>query len=448
MPNPPAARLPNPAAARLPNPAAARLPNPAAAHMPDPPATQAQTRAGPGLQALATPGIHLHVLLVALCLAVAACGGHLGGSLASGRAGAEPSPTERYVASLRLAALGRVETRGGLDEMAAEHFRAAYRKHPAVEHLVAAAKAAERGKLFAEAHDSMRRALQHELVPDDRVRAEQEVARLEALVPPALVRVTVQVAPEGARVELTRQNGGSSPKASRGYDRLVLGSGWVFLQAGTWAVHSTNRGYQSELQTIQLQADGGELVAVALQLEDTGPQLADPARPKGTRPEELLGPDENKTPELQGPVVEFNMDTKPKRSAVHTWGPLGLSVLGVVAVGGGGWFGFQAAQNGLAASDLGNQKLSKAQYDSDLSFYVGAAQSNAELANYAFIGGGALLALGSVWWWLAPSAKTADDAVAPKMAGAARRPSTLAAIARRLPVPTVVPHGFGLHWSF
>ncbi len=383
-------------------------------------------------------------------LTLVGCGGATGGTLATGRPGGEGSPTERYVASLRLSALGRVEARGGLDEVAAEHFRAAYRKHPAVEYLLAAARSAERAKLYAEAHDALRQALLHELPPDERARTDQEVARLEPLVPPGLVRVTVQVIPEGARVELSRQQPGDPPRdpklAGRGYDRVVLGTGWVFLQPGTWAVHSTARGYQSELQTVTLQPDGAELVAVALSVEDTGPQLADP-RPRQKRPDDGTLPDDRKTPEPEGPVVQFNMDKTPKRSAAHTWGPLGLSVLGVAGIGAGGWFGFQAAQNGLAANDLVNQKLPKSQYDAQLGEHVTSAQDNARLANYAFIGGGALVALGTLWWWLAPEDKPQDDP-GPKLGASAGAQPSLARALRQPPKVTLQPQGFGLHWSF
>jgi len=391
-------------------------------------------------------------------LALGACGGATGGSLATSRPGGEGSPTERYVASLRLAALGRVEARGGLDEVAAEHFRAAYRKHPAVEYLLAAARSAERAKLYAEAHDALRQALLHVLPADERARTDQEVARLEPLVPPGLVRVTVQVAPEGARVELSRQQPGDPKEAGRSFDRVVLGTGWVFLQPGTWAVHSTAKGFQSELQTVTLQPDGAELVSVALHVEDTGPQLADP-RPRAKRPDEALQPDGAKPQEPEGPVVQFNMDRTPKRSAAHTWGPIGLSVVGVAGIGAGGWFGFQAAQNGLAANDLISQKLPKAQYDTQLGEHVTKAQDNARLANYAFAGGGALVALGTLWWWLAPDDKPKDE-VAPKLGtgpggraaigGVAKRsglPSIVRAL-RRPPAVALQPNGFGLHWSF
>lgn len=391
-------------------------------------------------------------LCLSLLLALTTgCGGQTGGSLAAGRSGAEISPTERYVQSLRLAALGRVESRGGEDEMASEHFRAAYRKHELADYLLQAAKSAEHAKLYAEAHDSMRRVLLHDLAAEDRSRAEAEVARLAALVPPGLVRVAVQVAPEGARVELTRQQPGELRRdgknpAGRPYDRLVLGSGWVFLAPGTWAVYSAAKGYQSELQTLNLAPDSAELVAVSLQVEDTGPQLADPTRPKGAKkPDEEIGPDEKKPPEPEGPVVQFNMDTTPKRSKVHTYGPMGLSVLGVAALGAGGWFGYQAVQNGQAANDLTSQGLSKTQYDSDLQFYLAAAQSNAQRSNYAFIGGGALVALGTLWWWLAPT-ESADSGPAKAVLHLPAPRSPLRAVS----APTVLPaaSGLQLHWSF
>ncbi len=399
--------------------------------------------------------LRIALVLVVLIL-TSACGGQTGGTLATGRLNTEGSPTERYAASLRLAALGRVELRAGADEMAAEHFKAAYRKHPHPDYLLAAARAAEKAKLYAEAHDALRRAQDHDLAADERSRVAAELVRLEPLVPPGLVRVTVQVQPEGARVELTRQMPGEPAKgagaAARSFDRVVLGTGGVFLQAGTWAVYSTARGYQSELQTVQVAPDGGEFVAVALGLEDTGPQLAEPVKSRIKKPDGVGVPEDKKVPEPDGPVVEFGMTTKPKRSSIHTWGPLVSSALGVVAVGAGGWFGFQATQNGADANDLQAQGLSKAAYDSDFAFYRQQTESNAQLANYAFIGGGALVAIGSLWWMLAPSADAAaDEGPKPKMTDAGSASRSLIAQGRsgwRPPTLVVLPTGAGLSWTF
>ena len=385
--------------------------------------------------------------LVVSFVAVAGCGGQTGGTLATGRLNTEGSPTERYSASLRLAALARVELRAGADEMAAEHFKAAYRKHPHADYLLAAAKAAEKAKLYAEAHDALRRCQTHDLPAEERARVTAEIARLAPLVPPQLIRVTVQVQPDGARVELTRQLPGESAKVvgngARPFDRVVLGTGGVYLAAGMWAVYSTAKGYQSELQTVQVAPDGGEFVAVALAVEDTGPQLADPLRSKLKKPEDGLNPDDKKPPEPEGPVVEFGMAKTPKRSSVHTWGPLVASALGVVAVGAGGWFGFQATQNGAQANDLHNQGLSKADYDSNFAFYRQQTESNAQLANYALIGGGTMLAIGTLWWMLAPSQDaTPNDGAAPKLTEATPK------FPLALPRLTLAPGGAGLAWTF
>lgn len=364
------------------------------------------------------------------------CGGGLS-DVSLGKPEPEVATPARYAAALRLAALARVEARAGSDEVAAEHFRAAYRKYPDVGFLLAYARSAERAKLYAEAHDALRRALTHALADDEKTRINNEVERLQPLVPAGLVRVAIQVSPEGARVELTRQQAGAAgrdPKKNgpgRTVDRVVLGTGWLFLQPGSWAIYSTAKGYQSDLSSLQVTPEGAELVAVGLSPEDAGPQFADTTRPKVVRQE---GPDlEPKKPE-EGPVVEFQAPARPSRSRIHSIGPVVVSALGVLAVGAGGYFGWQATEqakqaNALLPSDSG--------YHDDFATFRTSVNNNAMLANYAFIGGGALVGLGTLWWLLAPSKTTA----------AADRPSGAPVAARLLPAVQLTPSGVALNWK-
>lgn len=263
------------------------------------------------------------VALPAVLLAsLAGCGG----SSEQLRLGAEtiadePRP-QRYAAALRLAAVARVEARAGLDELAAEHFRAAYRKHEDAAFLLAGAVAAERARLYAEASDMLREALTHELPKEQRNKAESDLARVAPQVPAGLVRVPIHVAPEGARVELTRSEPGQVRPAGSKPDRVVLVSGWVFLQPGTWSIYSTARGYQPELQTVKVVRSGSSNVQVALRPEDRGPSVADPTRPSRddrsvavpgpTAPDEEPGTDLSDASDTPEPAPKPEPKPRPK----------------------------------------------------------------------------------------------------------------------------------------
>lgn len=419
------------------------------------------------------------VLTAAVAALLAACSGAQSeGPLP--RPQADVATPARYAAALRLAAVARVEARAGSDEMAAEHFRAAYRQFADATFLVAYAQSAERAKLHAEAYDALRRALDHSLSDEERLAVGREVERLRALVPPGLVRVAIQVEPAGTRVELSRAqaDGPGSPAAA---ERIVLGSGIVFLPAGPWTAYSVAKGYQSELRTLHVQPDGGDWLAIALASEDAAPPLggapaptavaasiavqpaaatARPAAPKEA-PRVAVPPAESKvqaeaktsaapprpvessrapvrpaqptSPTLAPAATATAAAAPPPRkgpSAVHKWGPIATSALGVLALGAGGLFGMQAIANADAANGLRDQGLSKADYTSQFAFYREATVSDAAMANTAWISGGVLLAAGTVWWLLAP-----------------KRPAlTMATLPAALPVASQSPAGTAPIW--
>lgn len=449
---------------------------------------------------------------VALPAVVLASLAGCGGSGEQVRLGAEtiadePRP-QRYAAALRLAAVARVEARAGLDELAAEHFRAAYRKHEDAAFLLAGAVAAERARLYAEASDMLREALTHELPKEQRSKAESDLARVAPQVPAGLVRVPIHVAPEGARVELTRSEPGQVRPAGSKPDRVVLVSGWVFLQPGTWSIYSTARGYQPELQTVKVVRSGASNVQVALRPEDRGPSVADPTRPSrddrsvavpgptppeddvGTdvsdasdapdpspkpepkpRPEPIAKPEPKPEPEPkpvvvkkpkpkpadpdptepgldpgEGPTVELDVAYGPQ--GVHKWGPYATAGLGVALLGAGGFFGYTAQQSGQEASDLGNQNLSPAAYDSQFGKLVQQAEDQALFANLAFAGGGLLLAAGTAWWWFAPVATPPR----PKATGTGKDAAGAGALAPKgaswAPQVLASPQSLGFRWDF
>lgn len=329
--------------------------------------------------------------------------------------------------------------------------------HPLAEFLLAYAKSAERGKLYAESHEALRRALTHQLSTEERALVTADLARLQPMVPPGLVRVAVQVAPAGARLELTRQLPGAKVEdprkagAARTWDRVVLASGGIYLPAGTYAVYATARGYQSEMQTLQVAREGAELIAVALAAEEAGPQLAERNRhiTKPPEPEDKL--EDKHQPEVQGPVVEFGVQRKAGRSAIHTWGPLGSSALGVLAIGLGGYFGWQVTQQAAEANALTGQGLSKDDYQASLDYYKDQARSTRDLTNYSFIGGGVLLAAGTLWWALAPSSRStaasgSDQAATPRTAPAGILDAAVQVL--HAPQVNVSPSGMALQWTF
>ncbi|MSP90904.1 MAG: hypothetical protein EXR79_03725 [Myxococcales bacterium] len=332
----------------------------------------------------------------------------------------DSSQSTRQARAQRLAALARVEARAGIDDVAAEHFRAAYRQHPDAEHLIAAAQSWERAKRYAEAHESVLRALGHALPDAERARLDAEVMRLRGLVPAGLVKVAVQVRPEGTRVVLT-QVGKDSGEAIQ---RTVLGTGHIWLQPGLWNVESSAKGFQSHLMTFQSGGADGELLAVVLKPEEQGPVLVQtqpeggaPVAPKpevahtggdgkGVGPESIAGVEPERPPPREpGPVVELGYGApRPQRSVLSRYGPLVLSALGVGALGGGGYFGWAATQSAADANALtGGEKDYKTQLD-DLKVQ---AADRVFLANASFGAGGALLVAGTLWWALQPASRAA-----------------------------------------
>ncbi|MSP93568.1 MAG: hypothetical protein EXR79_17545, partial [Myxococcales bacterium] len=314
------------------------------------------------------------------------------------------SAATRYAAALRQAALARVEAHAGIDELAAEHYRAAYRQHPEMTFVLAQAQAAERAGLYAEAHNAASRALMHRMPDAQRAEMDSEVKRLAGLVPQDLHRVAVQVAPDGARVELrlvmpvtggakSALAAGAKPEAllrDSGPDRTVLTSGGIWLKAGTWSVESSARGYQSELRTIQV-GRGGELLTVALKPDETGPALAVSRKRPSAQIEPQPGPktvpdvvrkvlsefepgaEPKLQPKLDGPIVKFGYDEPPSRSALARVGPIATSMLGVAALGVGGYFGYQATTNAATVNAL---EPNVKGYAANFTFYKGLIDDN------------------------------------------------------------------------
>lgn len=209
--------------------------------------------------------IALPVLFLSFC-ALVACGGAAATVETSGRLDADGlTGPERYAQAVRLASLARVEARAGLQQLAAEHWRAATRLGGEPIWVVEQAEAQERARLYAEAGETATRALARDLNPAEKQRVEQLLARVTPQIPPGLVRVAILVRPEGARVELSR----ADRKNRRGAERVLIGTGHAWLAVGTWAVETTAKGFSSELRTVQVGAEGN-LVAIALVPEDQG----------------------------------------------------------------------------------------------------------------------------------------------------------------------------------
>lgn len=398
-----------------------------------PPPTAKRTRAG------------TRWLACLLTVQLAACSGAEVTSPAAGRRGIEVdlSGPERYAAALRLAALARVEARAGEDPLAAEHFRNAYRLQQAVPFLVAYAQAAERAGLFAEAHDALRRLLGHALSEDQRKIIETQEKRVAALVPPGLQRVAVLVSPDGARVEMSRE--GTTKR--NGPERMLIGSGDVFLQPGTWNLETGAKGFNSELRTVQVGPPETNVVAIELQLEDQGPALV--GTPNARQPRQI---DKRPIPLVQdkkpdppkGPTLTLGeVPQTAKRGFIATWGPIATTGLGVLVVGAGGWFGYQTqvAANDIAAVQPGGSDYVAKNLTTNQQTQLDSVHANQTLANYAFIGGGALVAIGSLWWLLQPAAQ--PEAPVQQLTEAPRPPTPSV-----LPVPTVSGRGAALTWKF
>ena len=508
--------------------------------------------------------LHVVSLLVA-------CGGANGNVTVGGGPGvAGLSPPERYGQAIRTAALAHVESRAGLEQLAAEHLRAASRGGGEPIWVVEQAEAQERARLYAEARETALRASLRDLNPTERLRAESVISRVTPQIPAGLVRVAILVQPDGARVELSR----ADRQRKRAAERLLIGSGHAWLAPGTWAIETSAKGYNSELRTLQVGAEDN-LLAIGLTPEDQAPAIvnapppadggevpvaqevaapppalplavvappvavpppaalppavplpaaaptvataapalptvavsppppapaapAEPSKPgavpktaeapKPAEPpkappakpapavqagqlavqaEHLTKPaPPAKAPEVPQPVeaAKPSEPAKPSESAkpsepalavaagaqpdtgsswLHTVGPIAVAGLGVLAIGAGGWFGYQAVADASSANGL-NPKTKT--YDSDIDNLAASANSHAALSTALFIGGGVLVAAGSAWWLFAPQAASATG----------HRSMALSAgplpahVQRRAAAPTVAvsPSSVALTWSF
>ncbi len=481
---------------------------------------------------------------------LAACGSSTHAVVQSGRLDVDgPTGPERYAQAVRLAGLARVEARAGLEQLAAEHWRAATRLGGEPIWVVEQAEAQERARLYAEARETAARALARDLNPSEKQRVDQLIARVTPQIPAGLVRVPVLVRPEGARVELSR----ADRKSRRGAERVLIGTGHAWLAPGTWVVETTAKGFNSELRTVQVGGDGS-LVAIALVAEEQGaamvnaqpeaeeapavvvappvaapkpvvepppaaqptavvvvappPPPVEPPKPvevakpveppkpvevakpveppkpvevakpvEPPKPVEVAKPVEPSKPvEVAKPVeppkpVEVAKPVEPSKpveppkpvevakpveepakpaigvekgatgSGKVAWiqkvGPYAVAGLGVIALGAGGWFGMQAMGNATTANGLSPKS---AGYGGQVTSLADSAKSNATLANAALIGGGVLVAAGSVWWFLTQHTDAPPS----------RRPTQVEAAPAVAPVPMigVAPSSFSLTWSF
>jgi hypothetical protein len=378
-----------------------------------------------------------------LLVVLTACGGGQVAGKPLPRYGIEVdlSAPEMYAAALRMAALARVEARAGQDELAAEHFRGAYKLHETTVFLFAYGQAAERAKLFAEAHEAAVRALSHDLTDDQHKALEDNEKRLAALVPPGLRRVAILVQPEGARVELAREG----HDKLQGPERIVIGSGEVFLLPGIWHLETSAKGWSSELRTFQVGGGEGDVIAIQLHPEDQGPALVgtpNVRQPKVIEKHQIPEPQEKKVENKPGPtVIVEDHPRPPDRGFLNKYGPVTTTILGVLAVGAGGWFGYQTqvAANNANAVLPGGSQYNVGTYRQQNADFKAEADANSTRATGLFIGGGVLLAAGTVWWLLSPSAVSAP---APELTDSAPTRGW------KLPVPSVSLHGVSLAWTF
>ena len=220
-------------------------------------------------------------------------------------------------------------------------------------------------------------------------------------------------------------------------------------------VETTAKGFNSELRTVQVGGDGS-LVAIALVAEEQGaamvnaqpeaeeapavvvappvaapkpvvepppaaqptavvvvappPPPVEPPKPvevakpvEPSKPVEVAKPVEPPKPvEVAKPVeepakpaigVEKGATGSGKVAWIQKVGPYAVAGLGVIALGAGGWFGMQAMGNATTANGLSPKS---AGYGGQVTSLADSAKSNATLANAALIGGGVLVAAGSV----------------------------------------------------
>ena len=439
----------------------------------------------PSFAVNACPRLRSAALFGLIAVGLAACSG--GGPAAQrdrSAAAEEISTPTHYATALRLAALGRVEARSGADELAAEHFRAAYRHHADAEFLRKYAESAERAHLYAEARDATKRALMHPLAAEDRQRLEGDVVRLDKLVQPGLVRVAVQVRPDTARVVLTQGN----------VQRTVLGPGQIYLKAGAWGIETSAKGFQSELRTFQVGEGEGEMLAIALHSEETGPALAEVPQGRGEPERKTPIPEVEPEPEPKvavkpepkpvvkvepkqvvkvepKPVVKVEPKPEPKPvvkeepkpivkqepkpepiivqpiepttpgpSVVGKYGPVVTSGIGLVALGVGGYFFYQAAKSASDLNALDATHMTSAQYAASFAAGKSDADANLQKADYIMAAGGVVLAAGLAWWMLAPPPAATADAAAPHPAA-----TTNALVPRNV---AMTHRSLALTWTF
>ncbi len=423
----------------------------------------------------------------------------------SGRLDVEgPTGPERYTQALRLASLARVEARAGLEQLAAEHWRAATRLGGEPIWVVEQAEAQERARLYAEARETATRALARDLNPGEKQRAEQVVARVTPQIPAGLVRVAILVRPEGARVELSR----ADRKSHRGAERVLIGSGHAWLAPGTWAMETTAKGFSSELRTVQVGGDGS-LVAIALVPEDQGAAMVNaqpepeetpvvvPVVPPATakpvvaeapivpvapvqpvkpveqpkpaevakaieppKPVEKPKPVEVAKPVEQPKVVEPPPPAEEPKPVVKqdVVPPVGVEKhadtagkvswihkVGPYTVAGLGVLalgagGWFGIQAMSDASSANGLNPKTATYSGQVDTLATSATHNATLANALIVSGGVLVAAGAAWWLFAP-----HDA-----APSTRKHTQVEAapVAAALPMIGVSPSSFSLTWSF
>jgi hypothetical protein len=388
------------------------------------------------------------VVALAAAMTMAGCGG-----TATGPVRFTPPPRVDNVdivrKALRHAAYARVAARAGEDAEAHASFRAALHLNPDVQCAVEAARAAERARLFGEAHDDWQQALR--LAHDDANRASiaVEVERTAALVPSTHVRVAVLISPRGSRVALTSERGGEP--------RPLIGDDAVWLAPGEWIVDDPDHPTPGGLARIRVGVEGQRVVAVMIQgrgrasderngavvtkRDPTPQQAADPATPPATKPTPRPDAPQPSDPQPSDPQPSDPQPSDPQPSdpqpsdppdgspdvpsqpavaGVHSWGPYVLAGLGVVGLGAASYFGVTALQNANIANDLA---VTRSRYESELAQYGGDAQSQARLANLSFAAGGVLLAGGAVWWLLRPTTKatislsddTSTSALAPRL---------------------------------
>ncbi len=380
----------------------------------------------------------------AIAMTLSACGAAPPRTVTFATPREEPSHL-RFARALRLAARGRVQARAGMDGAASESLRLSYHIVPELSVLTDHAAAAERAQYFGQAHAAWREVLNHPLGPAARKKATAEAERLAPLVPADHVPVLVTVSPFHAAVTLERTEDGQR--------RVVLSDGVVWLKAGGWQAATVATGYKSELRAFRVERRSNEAFAVVLEPSQKALRMAGsrdgplPGERVGAKPDGLAPPKEDpsrndgqapkstakQTP--KDPTAGSDVDgglkqtqPTPPGGGLSKWGPIITAGVGVAALGVGGFFGYNAKQNVDVANGL---SPTRPDYKTQLKFYGDAASDRAQLANTMFIAGGALAAVGTVWWLLAP--RSGDEAAASSL-----RPSGMSLSGR----------GFVALWTF